>query len=56
MLLFSFAEVFFVYSAKGASKILGKIFEFCAGSDSVFGGADFFIIFPTAYITYIFHS
>ena len=50
----SFAEFFLADAAKGAGKILGKILKLCAGSDSVIGIADAFIIFPAAYIAYIF--
>ena len=54
--LFSFAELVFIYTTEGASEIFGKIFEFCAGLNAVFGGAELLIIFPSAYVAYIFHN
>ena len=50
----SLAEKLLAYSAKGADEILGKILEFCAGSDSVFGVAKRLIVFPSASLTYVF--
>ena len=54
--LFSFAEVFFVYAAEGASEIFRKILKFRAGSDAHIGCACFFVIFPAAYFAYVFHN
>ncbi len=49
----SFAEIVLAYSAKGAYEIFGKILELCAGSNSVVGIAEGFVIFPSAYVAYI---
>lgn len=54
--LFFRAEVVFIYAAKSAFEILGKIFPLCAGLDTEFRCAQFFVINPSAYIAYIFHS
>ena len=43
-----------IYSAKGAFKILGKILKLCTGGDSVLRCTKLLVIFPAAYITYIF--
>ena len=55
-ILFSCAEIVLAYSAKGANKILGKILKLCAGSNTVIGIAYCLVIFPSAYVTYIFHN
>ena len=49
-------ELIFSYAAQRALKILGKVFPFCAGCNSIVRITDSFIINPTAYITYIFHK
>lgn len=49
-----FAEHILAYSAKGADKVIGKIFEFCAGSNTAFGQALFLVIFPATSITYVY--
>ena len=54
ILLFSFAEIVFVYAAERAYEVIGKILEFCAGFDTVIGIAYSFVIFPSAYFTNIF--
>lgn len=50
----SFNEIGLVYSAEEALKIIGKILEFCAGSDTLFGAAFAFIVFPSAKLAYVF--
>ena len=47
--LFSRAEVFLAHSAKLADKVLREILK---GNSAVLGG----IIFPAAYIAYVFHQ
>lgn len=49
-------EVAFAYAAERAFEIFGEIFPLGAGSDAEIFGAFFFVIDPSAYITYILHS
>ena len=51
-----FRELVFIHHAQGAVEILGNVFPLGSGSDALFGAAQFFIIFPAADITYIFHK
>ena len=48
------AEEILAYSAKGTLKILGKILELRAGSNSLVGSAKLLVIFPSASVAYIF--
>jgi len=48
-----FAEAILAYSAKGTSKILGKVLKFRSGSDSVSRITDCFVIFPATSVTYV---
>ncbi len=49
-----FGEIVLAYAAECAFKIFGKIFKFCAGFDTEFGSAEFFVVYPAANVTYIF--
>ena len=49
-------EHILAYAADGADKILGQIFKLSAGSDTVVGIADLFIVYPAASVTNVFHS
>ena len=48
-------EHILAYSAKRALEILGKILKLRSGLDSVIGIAYSLVVFPSAYVTYIFH-
>ena len=52
--ILSFAELILAYTAQGASEVLGQIFKFGAGRDSVIGIANCFVIFPAANVTNVF--
>ena len=52
--LFSFAEIALIYAAERADEIFRQIFKFGAGLDAVVRIADFFVVFPTANVAYIF--
>ena len=53
--LFCFREVVLAYSAKRTLKVFGKILKLCAGLDAVIRIAELLIIFPSAYVAYVFH-
>jgi len=50
-----FRKLIFAYAAHGALEIFREILEFRAGLDTVLGRAEFFIVFPSAYFTNVFH-
>ena len=50
-----FGKLILAYTAQGADKILGKVFPFRAGLNTVIGIAHSFVIFVSAYVTYVFH-
>ena len=54
--LFGFREHILANSTKRTNKVFGKILKFGAGSNSVIGIADCFIVFPAASITYVFQT
>ena len=53
--LFLDRELVFADGAQRALEIIGKLFPLCAGSYSVIGIAQIFIVYISANITYIFH-
>lgn len=48
-----FAEIIFAYAAESTLKVIGKVLEFGAGCDSVIRVTGGFIVYPSAYVTYI---
>jgi hypothetical protein len=42
--------------AKGALEIIVYIFPLGAGGDALLGAAQFFVVFPSADVAYIFHK
>ena len=51
----SFGKTVFSYAANRALKIIGKIFKFRAGLNTVIGIAELFIVLPTANVANVFH-
>ena len=53
----SFGEFVLANRAKGAFKILGKVFKLRSGSDTVLGCTKLLVIFPSANVTHVlFHN
>ena len=51
-----FRELVLTYEAKGALEVIMYFCPGSAGGDSLFGASQFFVVFPAANVTYIFHK
>jgi len=55
LFLLRLGEIVLTYSAERANEIIGKISKGCSCRNSVIGITYSLILFPSTYVTYIFH-